>query len=80
MQGKVIIINNRKGFIAVQTDYGVTVIELLGDYNIELEDIISGDLESCGSEDLFNMTQDEEMNTYIQATGCSRSCIKELMY
>ncbi len=80
MKGEVILINYQKGFIAIQTDYGVSVVELLGSYDVEIGDIISGNLDDCGGEDLFNITQDEEMDTYIQATGCSQSCIQELMY
>lgn len=79
MKGIVVMINHRKGFIAVQIDEGVSVIELLGDFRVELEDIISGNLDSCGEEYLFNETQEEKMDTYIQATGCSKSCIQQLM-
>lgn len=57
MEGRVISINPHKGFIAIKTDGGITVVELLGGYEVEVEDIISGDLESHGGETLFNETQ-----------------------
>ncbi len=40
----------RIGFAAVETEGGITVFELMGGYEIEKGDIISGDLESLGGE------------------------------
>ena len=49
MIGKVRAINQQKGFIAVETDGNeFSVIELLGGYDVEIGDVISGDLESLG--------------------------------
>jgi hypothetical protein len=73
MLGTVIGINRRKGFIAIRLDGDgdITVAELLGDYDIDLRDRIRGDLEALGGEDFYNLTKQEELDVYVQGTGCS---------
>ena len=79
MKGTIIMINEKRGFIAVQTKCDISVIELLGGYIVELEDVVSGDLESEGSDEIMNITQDEEMDVFIQATGCSKACAYKML-
>lgn len=55
------------GFIAVYTeneDY--SVIELLGGYDIEMGHVLSGELESLGSEEIMNVSTQEPMDVIIQ--------------
>ena len=79
MKGTVIDINMNKGFIAIQTDNGITVAELIGGYQVELDDEISGNLDALGGEELFNITHDEKMDVFIQAIYCSDKNARELM-
>jgi hypothetical protein len=48
MKGKVISINSRKGFIAIETSDGITAVELLGAYDVVLGVVVSGNLENLG--------------------------------
>ena len=80
MQGIVKGINNRKGFIAVETDSGeYAVLELLGGYDVEIGDVISGPLESLGEEEVINLTQSEEMDVFIQEIYCNLQSAQSLM-
>ena len=59
MNGKVVFINPRNGFVVVQVagdDY--TVFEMIGGYDVEIGDIFSGNLHSPGDENLRNQTGD----------------------
>lgn len=72
MQGTIKFINHKRGLVAVQTENGdFTVFELLGGYTVELGDVISGDLETHAGETLKNLTQDEEMDVFIEDYFCS---------
>lgn len=42
------------------------MVELLGAYDVNIGDDVKGDLDSLGGETLFNITEDEEMDVYIQ--------------
>ena len=79
MKGTVIAVNQQKGFIAVQLDGGITVIELLGGYEVSVGDIICGNLEDHGGETLRNVTENEDMDAYIQGVHCSPQNAKNLM-
>jgi hypothetical protein len=80
MKGTVVGINHRKGFIAIRIDDGdITVAELLGDYDVELRDRIRGDLEALGGEYFYNLTKQEELDVFVQGTGCSNDNAKLLL-
>jgi len=80
MIGKVRAINHKKGLIAVETSSGdLSLIELLGGYEVEIDDVISGSLESLGCEEVINKTQDEEMSVVIQDCHCSPEYVRQEM-
>lgn len=56
----------KNGLIEVQTDSFVSIIELIGGYNIEIGDEIEGNLDSLGGEEIYNLSQDENMDVFIQ--------------
>lgn len=79
MKAKVIDINNKRGFVAVETANGITVFELLGLYEVELGDIISGNLESLGDRTFRNETRQESLKVYVQGIHCSPQNARQLM-
>lgn len=56
----------KDGLIEVQAETCISVIELLGAYEVEVGDEIEGDLDNLGSEELLNLSQVENMDVYIQ--------------
>ncbi len=62
------IISNiqKNGFIEVQTSTFISIIELLGDYKIEIGDEVEGNLDSLGGEKLYNISQNEHIEVFIQ--------------
>lgn len=67
MKGKVYLINHNKGWIAILTENDqFSIVEVLEMFLPDIGDIISGNLESLGGETLFNVTQKENMDVYIQ--------------
>lgn len=67
MRGVIVIINERRGMVAVRTDYDeYSVLELLGGYSPEIGDVISGNLENLGGESVKNITQGEAWDVFIQ--------------
>ena len=79
MKGRVIGQNLQKGMIAVLTDGGISVMELIGGYEVELEDEIVGDLESHGGEVVENRSQGQEMDVSIEGVHCTRDNAMHLM-
>ena len=67
MRGKVVWIDpNNSELIKVQFDGGrIATIELLG-AEVEIEDIIIGNFANLGGEMLYNKTQEEDLDVFIQ--------------
>jgi len=66
MKGKVTLINPNRGMAALVTENDeYTSFEPLG-HDIELGDIISGDLESVGGETWYNETQMEKIDVAVE--------------
>lgn len=78
MEGTVILVNRQKSFIGIDVDGQISIIELLGDYSIEINDILSGEFRSLGADEIYNITQKEEMDVYIQDIHSSKHKIKDL--
>ena len=67
MKGVVHFINQRRGMVAVLTEDGYSIFELLGGDRVELGDSVSWqDDTALGSEILSNNTQDECYEVYFQ--------------
>lgn len=80
MRGVVEIIGRNGAMIGVNTEEGeFSVIELIGGYSPRLGDIISGDLEGLGSESVWNLTQGEKWDVFIQDIHGSRESAQRLI-
>ncbi len=66
MTGTVSNIDYQRGFVTVETNCGYTVFELLGDYEINIGDVIIGNLDSLGGEKLKNSSTKTTMDVFIQ--------------
>lgn len=69
MKGTIYKINARNGFVAVKTEGGFTIIELLGSDPIDLEDEVSWQVHGdppLGGAQLINHTQREAYTVYFQ--------------
>lgn len=74
MKGRIIAINRRNGFHAVETEDGdFTVFEMQDSHEAALGDVVSGALDTLGSESLSNVTQQEEFDVIVQDAHCSKS-------
>lgn len=79
MKGIVVGINLKRGLIAVDVDGDYTIVELLGGYDVNVGDAITGNLHNLGGEILINRTSGEKMDTFIQDYGCTRRRAEGLM-
>lgn len=80
MRGTIEMINPKKGMIAVRTeDDEYSVLELLGGYSPEIGDILSGELENLGGEDVKNISQNEIWSVYIQDIHGTKSLAKRMI-
>lgn len=66
MKGIVTHIDYQNGFVTVETNIGSTVFELLGDYEINIGDVIIGNLDFLGEEQLKNSSAGETIDVFIQ--------------
>lgn len=67
MQGKVAMINHRRGWISVLTaNNDFTIIEVLEHSLPELGNTMSGNLQRLGGQSLRNETQEHDIDVYIQ--------------
>ncbi|KAB8307614.1 MULTISPECIES: hypothetical protein [Rahnella] len=70
MRGVVVHHEHRIGFIVIRDSIGeFTVAELLGGYDVEKGQIISGALHVLGNETFINETEDEELDVIVQGHG-----------
>ena len=76
MEGKIVLINPKRGMASLITEYGeYTSFELLG-CDVEIGDIIIGNLESIGSETWRNETKMKEIDVFVEDThGDKRSAL-----
>ena len=81
MKGKVIDINNRNGWVAVQLEDGeCSIFEPLGGYVLEIGDIISGDICFDGGLNAYNHSQDESMDIITELSGLTLQMAKKRLY
>ena len=81
MEGQVKNINNHNGWVAVLLENGeYSIFEALGGYDIEVGDIISGEIDFDGGAIAYNRTKDEHMDIITEFTGLSPNQIKEKLY
>jgi hypothetical protein len=67
MEGSVVGINQKKGMILVDTgDAEYSLLELLGEYGVEVGDFIKDELHSLGGEMVKNLSRDDKMSVFIQ--------------
>ncbi len=79
MKGKVALINPQRGLAALITENDeYTTFEPLG-YDVEIGDIISGDLESVGGETWQNITKGEEIEVMVEDIYGSKSIAVQLI-
>ncbi|CAI8701731.1 hypothetical protein [Kosakonia sp. YIM B13611] len=72
MKGTVVHHEHRIGFIVIRDEKGeFAVAELLGSYDVERGDVVSGELQTSGGGTLFNETQDESMDVFMKGHGLS---------
>ncbi|KIS45242.1 MULTISPECIES: hypothetical protein [Kosakonia] len=72
MKGTVVHHEHRIGFLVIRDDKGeFALAELLGNYDVEMGDIVSGNLHTNGKETLFNQTQNEAMEVSVKGYGLS---------
>lgn len=72
MKGKIALYNPKRGMAALITENDeYTSFELLG-HDIEVGDVITGDLESLGGETWYNQTQMEEIEVFVEDIHGSR--------
>jgi hypothetical protein len=73
------MINARTGMVAAHTsDRDYTVFELRGD-DVEIGDIVEGELHALGSGTFLNVTQRHRIEVHVQAIHCSRQSATTLL-
>lgn len=78
MQGIVKGFSKSKQRIAVQTELGFTVFDRIhGD--VSIGDVITGNLNEHGSQDLTNQTTQQTLSVYIEAIQASASVAQSLL-
>lgn len=81
MQGKVIMINLKRGVIVVEIEYGdYSVVEILGDDPIGIGDTIKGNLQDHGHQTFNIVTQNNmKFSGYVQGYNCTLQNARNLI-
>ncbi|HGN0867346.1 TPA: hypothetical protein ACKROV_000556 [Providencia alcalifaciens] len=67
LKGVIVHIERRIGWIAIRDEFGeITIAELLGGYDVEKGNVITGNLHSEGGETFYNHSTDEELDVYVE--------------
>ena len=78
MQGIVNGLSKNKQRAAVFTDYGHTVFDIEAG-EVAYGDIVSGNLDEHGSEDLANLTTGQMLSVYIEAIQATAASAQSLI-
>jgi hypothetical protein len=73
MKGIVRFLNLQNGQVAVETNEGFTVFEILERCALDIGDEITGPLDSSGDQTLQNVTQGESFDVSIENIHCNRA-------
>lgn len=73
------MLNPNRGMAVVETDYRYTVFEVLGDYDIEIGNKISGELDAHGGETFKNLTKNERFEVYVEAIQATEQNARQLI-
>ncbi len=73
MKGIVRFLNLHNGRVAVETNKGFTVFEILERCALDIGDGISGPLDSSGEQTLQNVTKGESFDVSIDNIHCNRA-------
>ena len=80
MKGTTELISPNEAMIGVRTENGgFSVLELIGGYSPNLGDVISGNLEQLGGEEVSNLTQGEKWDVFIQDILGSKESAWDIM-
>jgi len=76
MKGIVKYVNIKNGLCAIELQTNnFTIFEDL-DENLSVGDIVTGNLESLGSETLYNETEETEVNGFIENIHCGENQLR----
>ena len=78
MKGIVRFLNLQNGLIAVETNEGFTVFEILQRCALEIGNGVTGPLDSLGEETLYNVTKRESFDVWIENIHCNREEVVKL--
>ncbi|SLM63210.1 MULTISPECIES: hypothetical protein [Dickeya] len=80
MRGIVVHHEHRIGFVVIRDpNEGFIVAKLLGVYEVERGDAITGDFKTVGNATLFNETSNQEINVEIQNTDMTEEAAINLI-
>ena len=79
MKGIVRFLNLQNGLVAVETNEGFTVFEILQRCALEIGDGITGPLDSLREETLYNVTKRESFDASIENIHCNREEVVKLL-
>jgi hypothetical protein len=78
MKGKVIAVDPKRVFAGIQTDGGITPIEIIDAYDLELGEVIIGDLEGVGTMATLTKENGGSFSAFIQDCHCSRQVLRDV--
>ncbi len=80
MKGVVKGINRNNGLVAVQLECGeFSIFEPLGGYDIDIGDVISGEIDFDGGNDARNISKDEDMDIMVEYSGLAHGQVREIL-
>ena len=80
VRGTVLALNRRRGMAIVGTDEGACSVigGFKGEDGPEFNDVVSGPLDTPGSQFLYNETRGSWFNAFLRLCGCSfREAVRE---
>jgi hypothetical protein len=77
MLGTVRMINSVSGMVAVETEDGdYTIFQLMGEYDVEIDDEIMGELDTPGDEAFKNLTKSVMIDVFVAECNVGRDAAK----
>ena len=79
MKGIVKSVNHKNGLVAVQLENGeYSIFEPLGGYDIEIGDVISGEIDFDGGINAFNHSKNESLDIMVEYSGLAQNQVREI--